>query len=181
MTWDKRRYLCLTRRSRGTRENAAAPLSFIVMNKEKLKNLIESIKKNAVEYYQLTGRPLGVTGEIAEFEAAEILDLELAEVRQGGYDAQSKNVEKIQIKGRCIIDKSKKGQRLSSIKIDKEWDKVILVLLNKAYEPFEIYEASRTKIEKEIKRPGSKARNLRGSLGLSKFKSIATLIWTNNS
>ncbi len=151
------------------------------MNKEKLKKLIESIKKIAIEYYQLTGRPLGVTEEIAEFEAAEILDLELAEVRQAGYDAKAKNGEKIQIKGRCIIDKSKKGKRLGSIKIEKDWDKVILVLLNKEYEPFKIYEAPRSEIEKEIKRPGSKARNLKGMLGISKFKAIGTLIWPNNS
>jgi len=155
--------------------------SLVVMDKEKFKNLVESIKRNAVEYYQLTGRPLGVTGEIAEFEAAKILDLELAEVRQAGYDAKDRNGEKIQIKGRCIIDKSKKGKRLSGIKIDKEWDKVILVLLNKEYAPFEIYEASRPEIEKEIKRPGSKSRNVKGALGISKFKSIGTLIWSNNS
>lgn len=151
------------------------------MNKEKLKKLIESIKKIAIEYYQLTGRPLGVTGEIAEFAAAEILDLELAEVRQAGYDAKAKNGEKIQIKGRCIIDKSKKGKKVGSIKIEKDWDKVILVLLNKGYEPFEIYEASRSEIEKEIKRPGSVARNLKGALNISKFKAIGTLIWSNNS
>ena len=49
--------------------------------------ILEEVKSLAVEYYQLTGKPLGVTGEIAEMEAAKLLDLELAEARTPGFDA----------------------------------------------------------------------------------------------
>jgi len=33
--------------------------------------ILADVRALAVEYYELTGKPLGVTGEIAEFEASE--------------------------------------------------------------------------------------------------------------
>ena len=53
------------------------------------KEILKDVKSLAIEYYELTGKPLGVTGEIAEFEVADILGLELAEVRSPGWDAIS--------------------------------------------------------------------------------------------
>ena len=41
----------------------------------------------AREYYRLTGRPLGITGEVDKYEAARILGVELTPARQAGYDA----------------------------------------------------------------------------------------------
>ncbi len=41
----------------------------------------------AAEYYRLTSKPLGVTGEVAEYVAAELLGLALAPARTAGYDA----------------------------------------------------------------------------------------------
>ncbi len=49
--------------------------------------LISQTKALAKRYYSLTGRPLGVIGEIAEFEAARLLGLELAPVREPSVDA----------------------------------------------------------------------------------------------
>jgi hypothetical protein len=45
-------------------------------------------KRIAKLYYALTGRPLGITGEIAEYQAIPLLRLALAPVRQPGYDAE---------------------------------------------------------------------------------------------
>lgn len=45
-----------------------------------------TVKLLAVEYHQLTGRPLGVTGEFAEYVAAEHLGLKLAPPRTAGYN-----------------------------------------------------------------------------------------------
>ncbi|MDE0057823.1 MAG: hypothetical protein OXI22_19400 [Defluviicoccus sp.] len=39
------------------------------------KDILAEVKALAVEYHELTGKPLGVTGEIGEFEAAEIMGL----------------------------------------------------------------------------------------------------------
>ena len=143
---------------------------------QKLGEVIHTAKIVAKQYYQLTGRPLGITGEIAEYEAARLLGLRLAAVRQPGYDAtreDGSSVCKVQIKGRRILSNSKPGQRLGRIKLDKEWDVVVLVLLDEDFEPIEIYEAQRPEITRELKAPGSKSRNERGALGVRKFKSIA--------
>ena len=39
--------------------------------------ILAETKRLAQQYRALTGKPLGVTGEVAEFEAARILDLDL--------------------------------------------------------------------------------------------------------
>ena len=137
------------------------------------------MKKLAVEYYDLTGKPLGVTGEIAEFEAAEKLHLDLVAARSPGYDAiriNGQRKEKIQIKGRWKRDGTKWG-RMSRIDITKEFDFVVLVLMRADYEIFEIWESDRQAVIDRLKAPGSRSRNERGSLGISQFKSIAQKVW----
>ncbi len=138
----------------------------------KIGKAICTAKKAAKQYYQLTGRPLGVTGEVAEYEAARLLELDLAKVRQSGYDATRKDGSKVQIKGRRVLGGSKSG-RLGSIKRGKECDAVVLVLLDENFDPIEIYEAQCLDITKELDKPGSKSRNERRQLSISKFKSIA--------
>jgi hypothetical protein len=74
------------------------------------------------EYRDLTGKPLGITGEIAEYEAARPLGIDLSVARQAGYDAiqqTSSGPQEIQVKGRCILRDSKPGQRIGGIKLDK--------------------------------------------------------------
>ncbi len=147
-----------------------------------LGEIIREVKQLARSYYLLTGRPLGVTGEIAEYEAARLLGLQLAEVRQAGYDAtyeQDGQIIRIQIKGRCILDNSKSGQRIGSIKLNHEWDAIVLVLLDGDLEPKNLYMANRPEIEKTLLAPGSKARNERGALSVTKFKSISRLVWSS--
>lgn len=143
--------------------------------------IIPKVKPLAAKYHNLTGRPLGATGEIAEYEVIRLLNLECCEARQSGYDALRKNgkrLEKIQIKGRVLQDKSKASQRLGSISLNKEWDFVLLVILDANFNPQIIYEANRKKIEQALSAPGSKARNDRGQLSVSKFKSISKVIWS---
>ncbi len=142
--------------------------------------LLRLAKTLAKEYRQLTGKPLGITGEVAEFSAAQILRLQLAPARQDGYDAVRKKKGKeikIQIKGRCLLPDAKPGQRIGKIRLDKKWDIVILVLMDEDYEAFSIYEASRSAVRKALLAPGSKARNERGALSVAKFKSIGKLVW----
>ena len=96
--------------------------------------LLHQAREIAVQYGQLTGKPLGITGEVAEFEAARLLDLELTSVRQEGFDAiRKKDGSKVQVKGKRII--SKKSQQVPEINTDKEWDVVVLVLLNDVFQP----------------------------------------------
>ncbi|KKL88671.1 hypothetical protein LCGC14_1922360, partial [marine sediment metagenome] len=124
--------------------------------------------------------PLGVTAEIAEYEAARLLGLELSPVRQSGYDAIRTTPEgdqRLQIKGRCILIGSKPGQRLGSIDLKKQWDAVVLVLLDENYNTTDIYEAGRPEVTDALLAPGSRARNNRGQLSISKFKSIGYRTW----
>lgn len=146
------------------------------MNKE-LQEILAAAKDVAVRFKNLTGRPLGITGEIAEFSAAKLLGLKLAEARQAGYDAIDSSGRKIQIKGRCLPEKPGPGQRLGSIRLDHEWDSVLLVLLDQSFEVIEMWEADRPAVQEAILAPGSKARNERGALAVSKFKQIGTKVW----
>ncbi len=80
-------------------------------------------------------------------------------------------------KTRVMLPKAKPGQRIGRIDLTKQWDAVLLVLLNKDFEATAIYQADRQAVEGTLLAPGSKARNERGALGVSKFKSIGRRVW----
>ncbi|MGA2458847.1 MAG: hypothetical protein ABSF85_14860 [Terriglobales bacterium] len=132
-------------------------------------------------YYALTGKPLGVTGEVAEYEAHRLLGLELTEARNAGYDATERDsagrLRKLQIKGRCVLPGCKLGQRVGRIDVNKEWDAVLMVLLDEYLDATAIYEAPRAKVLTALRKPGSRARNERGAQSVSKFKAIGKLRW----
>ena len=144
---------------------------------EEINDILEQAKQLAARYKKLTGKPLGITGEIAEFNAASLLNLELAEARTAGYDAIGSDDRKIQIKGRCLPENAKPGQRVGSIRLDHEWDTVLLVLMDESFNVQEMWEAQRPAIEEALLAPGSKARNERGALSVSKFKQIGQKVW----
>ncbi len=146
--------------------------------------ILADVKRLAAEYYAATGRPLGVTGELAEFETAEKLGLKLAEARTAGYDATRETngrTVRVQVKGRRIAGGSFSRGRISKINLTQPFDTVVLVLMNEEYEAVEIWEAPRDRIEARLRAPGSKARNERGSMGVSQFKSIAEKVWPNQA
>ena len=146
--------------------------------------LLANAKVLAQQYRALTGKPLGITGEVAEYEASRILGVELTPARQAGYDAlETINgvVRRLQIKGRCLLKDCKPGQRLGSIDVKKDFDAVLLVLLDENFNATSIFEADREDVLTVLAEPGSKSRNERGALGVSKFKSIARLRWQRSS
>jgi hypothetical protein len=146
----------------------------------RVREILASVRDLAVEYYRLTGKPLGVTGEVAEYVAADTLDLELAPPRTKGYDAIRQTADgpqRVQIKGRAFGDDAKPSQRVGTIKRGAPCDAVLLVLLNnKTLEPREMWEASMADVETRLAMPGSKARD-RGSLGVREFKRLARRVW----
>ena len=146
----------------------------------RIMDILQKAKKLAQQYRALTGKPLGITGEVAEYEAARILGVELTPARQAGYDAIEKRNGtnwRLQIKGRCLLPNCKPGQRLGSIDVKKDWNAVLMVLLDENFDAIEIHEAERTAILAAPTAPGSKARNERGALGVNKFKAIGKLGW----
>ncbi len=150
-------------------------------NHDKIVNILNEAKDVALRYYKLTSKPLGITGEIAEYEAATILGLTLSAARQTGYDATeilNGKEHRVQIKGRYMPDPRKVSARVGAIDISKPFDSVLLVLLDENYDAFAIYEAPRDKIVAALEAPGSRARNERNQLGIAKFKSISRLRWS---
>lgn len=140
--------------------------------------VVEAAATTARRYKELTGRPLGITGEIGEVLAAELLGLTLAEARQPGYDALGPDGRRVQIKARCLPSDAKPGQRIGQIRFDHDWDTVVLILMNEDFGPLEVWEAGREEVRRELERPGSRARNERGALSVNKFKSIAERAWS---
>ena len=153
----------------------------ITMQDIPVMKLLASAKMLAQQYRAMTGKPLGITGEVAEYEASRILGVELTPARQAGYDAIETvdgATRRLQIKGRCLLNNCKPGQRLGSIDIKKHFDAVLLVLLDEDFNATSIHEADRDVVIAALAAPGSRSRNERGALGVGKFKSIARLRWS---
>lgn len=143
-----------------------------------LADLLERAREIGTAYYRLTGKPLGITGEIGEYEAARIMGLTLSDARSPGYDAVGANGRRVQIKARMFApDRPIGGQRLGRIKPDSVFDTVMLIMLDPEYQPWVIWEAERQPILDALASPGSRSRNERGALSVSKFKSLATEVW----
>jgi len=143
--------------------------------------LIGEARKLATEFRKGTGKPLaGISSEIAEYDAAQLLDLELGQAGEGGYDAigcGSRKGKRIQIKGRVITDDAKRGQRIGQLKVDQEWDSVVLVLMNEEHQTYAIYEAEREVIMNALNDAQRSSRTKRGAMSVAKFKIISNLVW----
>ena len=144
--------------------------------------LISEARRLAAEFRRTTGKPLpGVSGEIAEHDAARLLDLEICKDRPGGYDAIGRGRregKRIQIKARVIFDEEKSGQRVGQLKLEQDWDSVVLVIMDENYEPFEIYEAEREDIIDVMEEAAASNRKKRGAMSVARFKIISRLVWT---
>lgn len=145
---------------------------------DEAEQLLEKARELAVQYYRLTGKPLGITGEIGEFLAAKHLRLTLLEARSPGFDALDDSGRRIQIKARAI-PRSKKltGQRVGSIRLTHDWDDVVLVLMDEYFQPQSMHRAERSVIEQILNRPGSRARNERGAMAVVQFMRIGRKVW----
>jgi hypothetical protein len=149
-----------------------------------LKDILRDAKALAVRYYAITGKPLGVTGEVAEYEAAQKLGLSLAPARTAFYDAyrgDGPTRETFQIKGRAVAANDRYRGRVPRINCEGAFDAVLLVLLDKAsFDAVEIWRAERGAVIARLQTPGSRSRNERQSMGITQFKSIpgARKVWT---
>jgi hypothetical protein len=145
--------------------------------------LIAQARILAAEYRRTMGKPLpGISNEIAEHDAVKLLSLQPNTEGDAGYDAidTERGNKRIQIKSRTVFDESKSGQRVGQMKLDKEWDSVLLVLMDEDYEPYEIYEAEREDILDFIG-DSSSSRAKRGAMSVARFKIIGRLAWTREN
>jgi hypothetical protein len=91
-------------------------------------DLIPEIKRLASEYYKGVKRPLGITGEIAEYENKKRFGYDPADARSKGHDTIRvviKKQEMNEIKSRVIQPDALPGQRFSRIKENPECVAVI--------------------------------------------------------
>lgn len=142
--------------------------------------LMLEARKLAADYRRATGKPLGISNEIAVHDVIRLMELVPAEPGAGGYDAigtGSREGRYVQIKGRTIFDDSKGGERIGQVKQDQEWDSVMLILMDENYEPYEIYEAQRDTIVETTADTSSK-RAKRGAMSVARFKAIGELVWS---
>lgn len=142
--------------------------------------LISETRRIAKEYRLATGKTLPVTPEIAIHDAISILELLPNEENTPGYDAIYEKGEerlKVQIKGRAIFNDKKQGHRLGQLKIEQQWDAIILVIMNADFMPEEIYMAERDIILDELEGKNNK----KGVMTLAKFKLISELLWTEQN
>ena len=143
--------------------------------------LMAETRRLAAEYRRTTGQPLAVSGEIAKYDAARLLDLEPCKDLTLGYDAIGRSGERagrrVQIKGRAIFDESKGGQRIGQLKLEQEWDSVMLVLMDEEFEPSEIWEVERGVLVEAVRESENSSRSKRGPMSVAKFKAIGRLVW----
>ncbi|MEM8757903.1 MAG: hypothetical protein AAGF47_08995 [Planctomycetota bacterium] len=149
----------------------------VELHEADLADVLSVARLLASRYRELTGRPLGITGEVGEAAAASLLKLRLAPHLQDGFDAIDSDGKKVQIKTRCLEPSAKLIQRLGGIKLESEWDYVLFVRLDPGYNTVAIYRADRGPLEAALSAPGSKARNERGQLQVRQFLAIATEVW----
>lgn len=141
--------------------------------------LIAEARRLAADYRRATGKTLPISQEIAVNDAIRLLGLQPAPAGAIGYDALRDNGGHeplhVQVKGRVIFDTQKGGQRIGQLALEQDWDLTVLVLMDDAYEPFEIYAADRDVLEEAIQ---DQTENRKGQLSIRKFQNIGKLIWT---
>ena len=91
----------------------------------RLRATLQTLKRAATQYRRLTGRPLGVTNEVAHYVAAETLGLTLVPDPYAGYDAL-RGSERIQIAARAYPN----GSLIACPRLDAQFDIVMLVVLD---------------------------------------------------
>ena len=142
--------------------------------------LMHETRQLAAKYRQATGSTLAVTGEIARFDVAKTLKLNLIDDMTVGHDAigtGDREGLRILIKGRVIFEDSKSSPRIGQIKADGRWDHVVLVLFDDDYMPVEMYETTEEAIKEASATGSGSANKKRGAMSVAQFKKIGQLVW----
>ncbi len=144
--------------------------------------LITGARQLAADYRRATGKVLpGVSGEIAEHDAARHLDLDPVKDRSAGYDALGRSgplaQRRVLIKARTVFDDEPGNARIGQIDPEKSWDAVVLVLLDENYECCEMLVADREDLVEALAQVSEKRRR-RGALSVARFRVIGRRVWT---
>ena len=135
--------------------------------------LMSEARRIAAEYRRTTGKSLGISAEIARHDACRLLRLEASD-EGGGFDARDPAGRKIQIKGRAIFEESKSAPRIGQLKLEQDWDDVVLVLMNGEFQTTAIYRAPREVVMEAL---DDGKRSKRGAMSVARFRKIAERVW----
>lgn len=145
--------------------------------------IVAEIRPLASEFYRLTGKPLGVTGEVGEQLAADLLGLTLADARTAGFDAtrpspeEGEAAERLQIKTRAYPEGCDAGQRMGRLTPSTPCDFVMLVLLSpETLDVRAIWEAPFSSLAARLTDPASSLRR-HGSFKVVEFMKLGAQIW----
>lgn len=142
--------------------------------------LMEETRQLAARYRQTTGSVLPVTAEIARFDAARALNLQLEDDPAQTHDATGTGEQrdiKFVIKGRAVFDPARSGQRIGQLNTRQDWDYALLVLFDADYQPDEIFQAHREDIAEALENRQGKQKK-RGAMSVAQFKIIGTRVWS---
>ncbi len=143
-------------------------------------SLIEETRRLAAEFRRTTGTMLPVSGEIARYDVCQKLNLLPNECRSDGYDATGLEGErkglKIQIKSRVVGDRVKSGHRIGQLNLEKDWDRLILSLMNHDFEPTEMYELGRDQLTAIIQDKSRQSK--RGMISVARFRAVGKKVWS---
>lgn len=128
-------------------ETQVTPKSFLVTKQQE--TAIRKVITAAVAYQKVTGRKLGISGEVGELLAAKYLRLRLMKNNiEAGFDAYDRDGKKVQIKSRRSesgpIPKS--SGRLGTFS-KHPFDYTVFVILSDKYDVLEIWKAEYKALE----------------------------------
>jgi hypothetical protein len=139
--------------------------------------LITKARRLAKEYRDATGKTLPITGEIAINDAIRLLKIESSASNESSYDAvflyKGERLH-VQIKDRAVVNPKRAEHRLGQLKLDQNWQAIVLVIMNVHFETSEIYIAERNVIAEVL----GENKNRRGSINVARFKIIGELLWS---
>lgn len=132
--------------------------------------LIDNIVALSLEYKRRFSKSLGITGEVGEYKASQLLKLKRAPGNiNKGFDAIDPKGNKVQIKTRIF---SRNSERTSAF-TNFGFDYALLVLVSDKYEITEIRKARCRDIQEKIDSQSYK----RPALTIGDFKKLSKLIY----
>ena len=142
--------------------------------------LYKETRSIAARFRHTMGKNIGgITSELSAYDAARLMGLELCSEQEFGYNAvgvKHAPGKKVLIKGRAIFKDQKSRQRVGQLSLNKDWDLMMLVLLDDNFEPQEIFEATREDVVEALDSK-DKSKDRKGAMSVAKFKAISQLAW----
>lgn len=139
--------------------------------------ILRKTKELAIDYKKITGRSLGITGEVSEYEAAIKMNCTLCEAGKAGHDLIDCNGKRVQVKGRVLGENIQRVGAIEPNTTQKPWDYVLLVILDEQYNVISIYKAEEDNIENEINRPRPRNGKKRRNLTVPDFVRVSQKVW----